>query len=215
MIASDALHALSAGRPPMVLRTTLTSPYGRKVRMAAEVLDLSDSLRIVPADTLDPEDDLRDQNPLGKMPCLIVGDEVLFDSRVILDFLDSLAGGGHLAPPSGMERFRALTRAALADGIADAGLLMVYERRFRDPAQVSQRWLEHQASKIQRAMAAFARDLPDPARTDAVSISLACALGYLDWRQPLDWRADYPGLARWLADFAAAEPAFATTESPT
>ena len=123
--------ALPAG--PMVLRTTLTSPFGRKARMAAAVLDLSAMIEVVPADTLDEHDDLRQQNPLGKMPCLGIADGTfLYDSRVIVEYLDAVAGGGHLLPRAGLARFKALTRATLADGITDAALLMVYESRFRE-----------------------------------------------------------------------------------
>ena len=198
----------------MVLRTTLTSPYGRKVRMAAMVLGLADRIDIVPADTLDPHDDLRLQNPLGKMPCLLVNGDALFDSRVILAYLDELAGGGRLVPARGMTRFRALTRMALADGVTDAGLLVTYEGRFREPDQASERWLAHQRGKIERGLSALAADPPDPRATDGPAIALACTLGYLSWRKPVDWRAVAPDLAHWLTAFKAAEPAFDATEPP-
>lgn len=199
----------------LVLRSTLTSPYGRKVRMASEVLGLAGGIEVVPANTLDETDSLRLQNPLGKMPCLILEDgSALYDSRVILDYLDHLAGGGRLIPADPGARFRALTRAALADGITDAALLMVYEGRFREPEQRSERWLAHQRGKVLRGLEAFAADPPDPARTDIVSIGLSCALGYLDWRKPVDWRGAQPALADWLASFAGHEPAFAHTAAP-
>lgn len=205
----DASHS---SVPDMVLRSTLTSPYGRKVRIAALVLGLNNQIKLVPADTLDPEDDLRQQNPLGKMPCLIVGADFLFDSRVILDYLDALAGGGRLCPAAGIERFRVRTRSVLADGVTDAALLMTYEIRFRDAPQVSPRWLDHQRGKIFRAMASLSAAPPDPARSDMAAISLACALGYLDWRRPVDWRSEHPVLVDWLEAFRAAEPAFDETE---
>ena len=201
--------------PRMLLRTTLTSPYGRKVRMAAQVLGLADRFDIEPADTRDPADSLRTQNPLGKIPCLMLPDgRPIFDSRVIIEMLDTLSGANRMLPPGGLERFVALARAEMADGIADAALLMVYEPRFRTPEKVSQDWLDHQAGKIERGLAVFSAELPDPGRTDLVSISLACALGYMDWRQPVDWRAMAPKVAGWLDDFAAAEPAFAATAAP-
>lgn len=198
-----------------VLRTTLTSPFGRKVRMAARVLDLDGDIEVRPADTLDATDDLRAQNPLGKMPCLLLDGGILFDSRVIVEYLDSLAGGGRLIPRDGAGRFACLTQSCLADGVTDAALLMVYEGRFRDPGQVSQRWLDHQRGKVARGLDALAADPPDPGRTDAAAIALACALGYLDWRRPVDWRGPWAGLAAWLDAFAAHEPAFLQTESPT
>ena len=202
------------GEDRAVLRTTLTSPYGRKVRMAAKVLGLEDRIEIRPADTLDADDDLRDQNPLGKMPCLMADGMTLFDSRVIVDYLDALAGGGRLIPAAGRDRYRCLTRVALADGVADAALLMVYEGRFREASQMSARWLDHQKGKVLRGLTALAADLPDPTRTDAAAISLACMLGYLDWRRPVVWRGDWPALVEWLEAFAAHEPAFHATRRP-
>jgi len=193
-----------------VLRTTLTSPFGRKVRMAAEVLGLSHRIALLPANTLDESDTLRSQNPLGKIPCLLLADgTALYDSRVIIEFLQELAGNERLLPARGLSRYRALTRAALADGITDAALLTVYEDRFRAAGTQSARWLTHQRGKITRGLAAFEAALPDPAVTDIASIGLSCALGYLDWRKPVDWREHYPRLAHWLAAFAAREPAFA------
>lgn len=199
----------------LVLRTTTTSPFGRKVRIAAKVLGLDARLRLSPADTRDPDDPLRWQNPLGKMPCLLIDGEAFYDSGVILDLLDLLAGGGRLLPPVSdpLPRVRALTRARLADGIAEAALLMVYEHRFRSPEQVSETWLEHLRGKVLRGLATFEQDRPDPTRACLVSIGLACALGYLDWRRPVEWRHDHPALADWLVRFAAAVPAFSATES--
>lgn len=211
-----ALSALAAvPDAPMVLRSTLTSPFGRKVRMAAAALGLADRIAVVPADTRDAADNLRLQNPLGKIPCLLLGDgTILYDSRVILDYLDALAGGGRLLPADGIERYRALTRATLADGVADAALLMVYEGRFRRPEQASEVWLAHQRGKVERALAVLAAAAPDPRVTDVASIALACALGYLDWRRPVPWRDSFPALAAWLDRFAAAEPAVAATAIP-
>lgn len=196
-----------------MLRSTLTSPYGRKVRIAADVLGVAERLTVVPAHTLDSADTLREQNPLGKMPCLLMSDGMsIYDSAVIIEFLQEVAGSERLLPARGAGRIAALTLATLADGITDAALLMVYERRFREPDQVSDRWLAHQRDKVLRAMTAFEAAPPDPARTDVVSISLSCALGYLDWREPLAWRPLYPRLAAWLDQFAACEPAFGRSD---
>jgi glutathione S-transferase len=197
----------------LVLRSTVTSPFGRKVRMVIDILELEAGITVMPADTLDENDTLRLQNPLGKMPCLLLPDGVaLYDSRVIIDYLQDIAGTERLCPRQGETRYRLLTRATLADGIADAALLMVYEGRFREPETHSKRWLSHQRGKINRALAAFERDLPSP-DTDIVSISLACALGYLDWRQPVVWRPDFAALVGWLAAFAAREPSYARTSA--
>ena len=200
--------------PSWVLRSTLTSPFGRKVRMAALVLGVSDRYRLEPADTLDEADTLRQQNPLGKMPCLLLPDgTALYDSRVIIEFLQEAAGSERLLPLRGLDRFTALTRAALADGIAEAALLMVYEGRFREPERRSERWLAHQRGKVMRGLKAFEDAMPDPKKTDIVAIGLSCALGYLDWRKPVAWRPSFPGVAAWIDAFAEHEPAFARTRA--
>jgi glutathione S-transferase len=198
-----------------ILRSTLTSPFGRKVRIAMAVLGLDDRIRVEPADTLDEADTLRAQNPLGKMPCLLLPDGTpVFDSRVIIELLQELAGSASLIPAGGPDRYRTLTRATLADGVTEAALLVTYEGRFREPQQASARWLEHQRGKITRALAAFEHAPPDPQRTDLVSITLACALGYLDWRKPLDWRPHNPQLVQWLEKFAEHEPEFLRSRAP-
>jgi glutathione S-transferase len=203
---------MSPNDPSFVLRTTVTSPFGRKVRMAIEILGLSHLVVIEPADTLDDKDTLRQQNPLGKMPCLLLPDgTAIYDSGVIIEFLAEGAGSDALVPPDGPGRYIALTRARLADGITEAALLMVYEGRFRDSGTQSARWLVHQSGKIKRALATFEATPPDEGRTDLVAIGLSCALGYLDWRKPVKWRDDHPRVVKWLAEFAAREPAFART----
>lgn len=206
---------MSPNDQSFVLRSTLTSPFGRKVRIAIDVLGLGDRVALQPADTLDAGDTLRQQNPLGKMPCLLLGDgTAIYDSGVIIEYLQEVAGSAALVPASGPARYAALTRATLADGITDAALLLVYERRFRDPGTQSERWLDHQRGKIARALAAFETAPPDPAKTDIVAIALCCALAYLDWRRPVNWREDHPRLAAWLAAFARHEPAFERTRAP-
>lgn len=195
-----------------VLRSTVTSPFGRKVRMAIEVLGLGDRVTLVPVDTRDDMGTLRQQNPLGKMPCLLLADgSPIFDSRVIIEFLQEVAGSHRLLPAKGLVRYKALTLAALADGIMDAALLVVYEARFREPGTYSERFLKLQRGKITRALAAFEAAPPDPNKTDIVSIGLSCALGYLDRRKPVDWRPVYGVLTSWLDAFSQHEPAFDNT----
>jgi glutathione S-transferase len=198
----------------LTLRSTVTSPFGRKVRIAVDILGLSERIARADADTLDDNDTLRQQNPLGKVPVLLLDDgTAIYDSRVIVEYLQELAGTDGLVPLTGIARYRTLTRAALADGITDAALLMVYEGRFRSPEAKSDRWLAHQRGKIARGLAAFAQSPPDTGRTDLESIGLACALGYLDWRQPIDWRPNHPALTAWLEQFSAQEPAFARSHA--
>jgi glutathione S-transferase len=206
---------MTAHPETFVLRSTLTSPFGRKVRMAIDVLTLSDRVSLVPADPLDESDTLRQQNPLGKMPCLVLSDGTsIYDSGVIIDYLQELKGTDKLIPLRGLARFKALTLARLADGILDASILVIYDNRFRPGEPPSERWLAHQRGKINRGLAAFQSALPDPRKTDVVSIGLACALGYLDWRKQVDRRPVYPGLVEWLKQLSEQEPAFERTRAP-
>jgi glutathione S-transferase len=118
-----------------VLRSTLTSPFGRKVRMAIDVLGLGERISVEPANPLDENDTLRQQNALGKMPCLVLSDGTsIYDSGVIIEYLQELAGSEQLLPAHGPARYQAMTRARLADGIMDASILMIYDSRFRPGA---------------------------------------------------------------------------------
>lgn len=195
----------------LVLRSSPASPFGRKVKIAALELGLMDRIDIVPADTTDPSEPLRQQNPLGKIPALILEDgTTLFDSRVILDYLDHLSGGKLI--PTGQERFLQLRLQALADGICDAALLQVYEGRFRPEEGRNANWLAHQSGKVARGLAALEAAPPAfSGRPQIGEIALACALGYLDLRFAGSWRPDHPKLVAWLDDFAARVPAFEAT----
>jgi glutathione S-transferase len=196
----------------LTLRTSPASPFGRKVRIAAIILGLERRIAVVTADASDPADSLRQQNPLGKIPTLIGEDgEAIFDSRVIVEYLDGLAGGGRLIPGDLAARIRTLTLQALADGIADAALLQVYERRMREPAERSAKWVDYQAGKVTRALAALESKPPESGTPHIGAIALACALGYLDLRFAGEWRTGCPRLVDWLGAFAAAVPAYATT----
>lgn len=196
----------------MILRSTPSSPFGRKVRMAADVLGLAGRIEVVPASTVDAADTLRRQNPLGKMPCLITAEGVaIYDSGVIIEYLQELAGTDQLVPLSGPARWQALTLARLADGITEAALLIVYEGRFREPQHRVDSWVDYQAGKIQRALDAFTRDTPSPRDVNLVTIGLSCALGYLDFRKPVEWRDSFMALAAWLETFESLHPVFART----
>jgi glutathione S-transferase len=196
------------------LRSSLTSPFGRKVRMAIEVLGLRGRVTVTHADPLDENDTLRQQNPLGKMPCLVLPDRsTIYDSGIIIEYLQDVAGTDRLLPLRGRERYQMLTLSRLADGIMDASILVVYETRFRPDLPHSPRWLSHQRGKIRRGLAAFEDSLPDAYKTDVVSIGLCCTLGYLDWRKQVDWRPAYPGLQDWLNRFSMHEPAFERTRA--
>jgi glutathione S-transferase len=198
----------------MILRSSPASPFGRKVRIAAAVLGLDRDISVEPAETTDPNDSVRTQNPLGKIPVLIAEDgTTLFDSRVILEYLDHRAGGGKIVPHDPAARFAALRLQALGDGICDASILQIYEIRWRPPEHHVQKWVDHQAGKVARSLAALEADPPglDPV-PNVGQITLACALGYRDLRFPGTWRAGHPRLAAWLDRFAAAVPAFTATK---
>lgn len=196
----------------MILRSSPPSPFGRKVKLAAAVLGLSDRIEVVPADTNDPKDSLRSQNPLGKIPVLITDEgEALFDSRVIVEYLDHLAGGGRLVP-EGPARFPVLRLQAVCDGLMDAAILQVYEIRFRAEGERSGTWTAYQAEKVARALAVLEAEVDGVGeRLDIGAIALACALGYLDLRFAGTWRASHPKLVAWLDGFSARVPAFETT----
>ncbi len=194
----------------LVLRASLASPFVRKVRIAAALLGLEDRIDISVADTSNAEDSLRSQNPLGKIPALILENgETIFDSAVIVEYLDWL-GGGKIIPSDPKLRFRSLTQESLADGIADAAVLLRYETVWREPKMRSEKWMAYQSDKIARALAAFEQALPEEI-SDIGTIALACALGYLDLRFEGAWRREHPRLVAWLDLFAAAVPSFEAT----
>jgi glutathione S-transferase len=197
----------------MILRSSPPSPFGRKVKLALGILGLEDQVTIEKADPTDANDSIRRQNPLGKIPALIIEDgTVLYDSPVILEYLDHRAGGGKIIPKDMNARLRALTLQALCDGILDAGILLVYEGRWRPPEKHEQKWVDHQTGKVTRAFELLEASPPALTATpDVGQITLACALGYGDLRFGGAWRAHYPRLVKWLDDFAAKVPAFEKT----
>jgi len=194
-----------------ILRASEASPFVRKVRIAAALLGLDDRIEISPADYNDPGDSLRRQNQLGKIPTLVLENgEAIFDSAVIVEYLDWLAGGGKIVPSAPKARFRSLTQQALADGVAEAGVLMRYETLWREPEQRSEKWLAYQGDKIARALRFFEASPPEEL-IDVATVALACALGYLDLRFEGAWRSEHPRLVDWLDVFAEATPSFEAT----
>jgi glutathione S-transferase len=198
----------------VTLRTSFGSPFGRKARIAASVLGFDGKIKVEEASTQDDKDPLPQQNPLGKIPVLILDDgSTLFDSRVVLEYLDVLAGGGRIVPKDTTARFDALRLQALADGMLDAGILLVYEGRYRPPEMAVKGWLDRQSGKIARALAALEKAPPSlDSPPNVGQITLACALGYLDFRFKGEWRQSSPRLVAWLDNFAARVPAFAATK---
>jgi glutathione S-transferase len=188
---------------PMKLIGSATSPYVRKVRivMAEKKLDY----QFVLEDVWAAGTTMADSNPLGKVPCLVMeGGEAVFDSRVIVEYLDTLSPVGKLIPSQGRERAEVKTWEALADGLIDAAILARLEATWagRTEAQRSPAWIERQLGKIDMALKAMSTGLGDKAFCSGVHFSLSdvatgCALAYLDLRfAQIDWREQHPNLAR-------------------
>jgi glutathione S-transferase len=201
----------------MQLRSSPSSPFGRKVKMATYILGFDDQVTPVLTDTLDPNDSICEVNPLGKIPALEDNGTTYYDSRVIMEYLDAKAGGGKIIPASGAARYEALTRAALMDGILDAAILVIYERRMRPEDKYVESVVERQRGKIIRGLEAIAAENPsysNGAMPDIGEIGLACVLDYLDFRKQVNWRDHAPNLASWLANFAAAVPGYEDSMPP-
>jgi len=187
----------------MKLIGSLTSPYVCKVRivLAEKKLDY----QFVTEDVWSADTLIHKSNPLGKVPCLIMeGQEAVFDSRVIVEYLDTLSPVGKLIPNSGRERAEVKTWEALADGVMDAAILARMEAIWagRSEGQRSQAWIDRQLVKIDHALRAMSEGLNDKPFCSGIHMSLSdvavgCALGYLDFRFPqIDWRTPYPNLHR-------------------
>ena len=199
----------------MKLYHSTTSPFVRKVMVSAIELGLADRIEAIPAKVspIVRTAPVIADNPLGKVPTLIADDgTVLFDSRVIAEYLDALAGGGKLCPATGPARWRALADQALADGMLDAALLERYEVSLRPSEKMWPEWRDGQHDKVEKSLDRMERDAGGFAsRVDIGTIAIACALAYLDFRFPdLGWREPRPRLAEWYAAFAA-RPAMTAT----
>ncbi|HAY48996.1 glutathione S-transferase family protein [Thalassospira sp. MIT1370] len=198
----------------MILRSSGPSPFGRKVKMVAKILGIYDRLTVEMSNTNDPQDTLRQQNPLGKIPILILDDgRKIFDSRVICEYLDAQVDGITLHPTESDARWEALTLQALGDGIVDASILQVYENRMRPEDKRHDDWLSYQADKVKRSLDQLSQTPPSLEGDLTIGhVAIACALGYLDLRFEGKWRASYPALVAWLDAFRARVPAFDATK---
>ena len=186
----------------MKLRHSPASPFVRKVLVVAHELGLVGRIEIdtVTRSAAYPHQMVVPENPLMKIPALVTDDgQVLFDSRVICEYLDTLADGGRFFPADGPARWTALRRQALGDGIADAVILCSYEQRRPEDRRWSG-WTDAQTLKVHQGLAAAeAEGLSGPLRIGQVAI--ACAISYLDLRFPEDgWRERHPRLAAWYRD---------------
>ncbi|TMH40383.1 MAG: glutathione S-transferase [Betaproteobacteria bacterium] len=185
----------------MKLLGSLASPYTRKVRVVAAEKKIECELELVDVNPV--ENPVNARNPLGKVPTLVLDDgTALYDSRVIVDFLDARSPLGRLIPDETRDRVAVRRWEALADGVLDAGLLVRYETQ-RKQLERSQAWSDKQLARMHRGMEVMAKDLAERPwchgeRYTLADIAVGCCLGWLDFRRPgdVDWHAKYPSLAQ-------------------
>lgn len=200
------------------LIASLSSPYVRKVRIVMTEKRLEYQLEL--EDVWAADTRIHEANPLGKVPCLIMEDGgALFDSRVIVEYLDTLTPVAKLIPANGRERAEVRTWEALADGVSDAAILVRLEQTQRPAQEQSQKWIDRQMNKVHAGVASMSHGLAEKPWCNGHSYSLAdisvgCALGYLDFRfKHVDWRSRHANLARHY-DKIAARPSFIDTQPP-
>jgi glutathione S-transferase len=195
------------------------SPFVRKVLVAARERGIEDRIEVVPTGVTPVNRDaaIAAHNPLGKIPTLVLEDgTAVFDSRVIVEYLDGLPGGARLIPEGGPARLKALTLQALADGLCDAAVALRYETAVRPEALRWPDWSASQTMKVVASLDALERDWAGHLATtlDIGAVAAACALGYLDYRfASLGWREGRPALAAWQAEFAK-RPSMQATAIP-
>ncbi|KOY04330.1 glutathione S-transferase [Pseudomonas nunensis] len=202
--------------PSMTLFYNTASPFARKVMVLLHETGQTQrvALQLSQPTPVSPDLALCEDNPLGKIPALRLADgNVIHDSRVVLDYLDHQHVGNPLIPRDGPARWRRLTLASLADGIMDAAVMIRYEQALRAPEKHWDQWLDGQREKIRRALVLLEADAIAELTShfDVAAISVACALGYLDFRHPdLDWRAANPKLAEWFFEVSQRASMLAT-----
>lgn len=201
----------------MKLIASLTSPYARKVRVA--LAEKRIEYELIEESPWTAETTVPNYNPLGKVPVFVLDDgTTLFDSRVIVEYLDTVSPVSRLIPEPSRQRIVVRRWEALADGICDAVVAIVLENK-RSARQQNKEWVERQRSKVDQGLRELATELGDKAWCNGEAYSLAdiatgCALGYLDLRHAsLDWRGRYPNLVR-LAEKLAKRPSFTETAPP-
>ncbi len=214
--------AIAALCLPMKLIGSLTSPYVRKVRvvMAEKKLDY----KFVQDNVWAEDSTISEANPLGKVPCLVMeGGEAIFDSRVIVEYVDTLSPVGKLLPAASRERVEVRTWEALADGLLDAAVSARLEATWpgRSETERSQAWIDRQMGKVHASLKAMSQGLGDrpwciggSTHLGLADIAVGCALGYLDFRNPeIDWRDRHPNLGK-LFEKLAQRPSFIDTAPP-
>lgn len=204
----------------MKLIGSYTSPFVRKVRIVLAEKKLDYEWMLDDVWSADPK--VRAANPLGQVPCLIMeGGEAVFDSRVIVEYLDGLSPVGKLIPPNGRARIEVKTWEALADGVMEAAAQARLEAAWpgRQDHERSQAWIDRQLGKVHRSLEAMSRGLGSKpwcceTHLTLADIAVGTALGYLDFRfAHIDWRTQYPNLGELMARLMA-RPSFANTQPP-
>lgn len=199
----------------MKLLVSLTSPYGRKVRVVLAEKRIECDLEIVDLQAADSP--VSAHNPLGKIPTLLLDNGTpLYDSRVIVEFLDNISPTSRLIPEPNRDRVAVRRWEALADGVLDAAVLVRYEGQ-RPKKEQSAEWTRKQMDKVERGLAQLAQDLGEKTwchgeRYSLADIALGCCLGWLEFRRPgdVDWRGKFPALVRHYEKLML-RPAFADT----
>jgi glutathione S-transferase len=201
----------------MKLLSSHTSPYARKVRIA--LAEKKIDYELVEESAWKPETTVHNYNPLVKLPVLVLDDgSTLFDSRVIVEYLDTVSPVSRLIPEPSRQRIAVKRWEALADGICDAAVATVLEAR-RPAKQQDKEWIARQRQKIDLGLKELSRELEERPWCNGEAYSLAdiatgCALGYLDFRHAtIEWRSEYPNLVK-LAEKLAKRPSFAETVPP-
>jgi glutathione S-transferase len=212
-----SLAVTPSARFSMKLIASLTSPYARKVRIALAEKRIEYSLE--EAAPWAPDSAVAQWNPLGKVPVLVLDDGTpLYDSRVIVEYLDSVSPVSRLIPEPTRQRIAVRKWEALGDGICDAAALALLETR-RPAREQSADWIARQRQKIELGVAELSRELGDRPWCAGDGYTLAdiatgCALAYLDFRHPdIDWRDRYANLGR-HAEKLAKRPSFAESAPP-
>jgi glutathione S-transferase len=202
----------------MKLIGSLTSPYVRKARIVFAEKKIE--VPLIQENVWSQDTKIMQANPLGKVPCLVMDDGgAMFDSRVIVEYADTLSPGNKLIPSSGKERAAVKTWEALADGILDASVLARLEATWRPDEQKSQAWIDRQLHKVDISLKAMSNGLGESEwcfgnQIGLADISVGCALDYLIFRFPNNqWQASYPNLNR-LYKKLMARPSFANTTPP-
>ncbi|HEX2567084.1 MAG TPA: glutathione S-transferase N-terminal domain-containing protein [Burkholderiales bacterium] len=185
----------------MKLLAALASPYTRKVRIVLAEKKIECEMELV--DVNPPDNPVNAHNPLGKIPTLLLDDgTALYDSRVIVEFLDNVSPISRLIPDDNRDRVAVRRWEALADGVVDAGLLVRYES-LREKREQSKAWVDKQVARMHRAMEQMQSELGERAwchgdRYSLADIAVGCCMGWLGFRKPgdIDWATEYPGVER-------------------